>query len=76
LKEPKAELMKTILICAATLGLLSRPAVAAEPLASRARSALEKATAFLRSISTEGGYLWRYSEDLQERWGENKATAS
>ncbi|MBI2946068.1 MAG: hypothetical protein HYY23_00340 [Verrucomicrobia bacterium] len=68
--------MKTILICAATLGLLSRPAVAAEPLASRARSALEKATAFLRSISTEGGYLWRYSEDLQERWGENKATAS
>lgn len=30
----------------------------------------------MRSISTEGGFLWRYSEDLQERWGENKATPS
>lgn len=39
-----------------------------------ARIAMEKATAYMRSISTEGGYLWRYSEDLKERSGENKAT--
>jgi PelA/Pel-15E family pectate lyase len=37
---------------------------------------MEKATAFMRSISTEGGYLWRYSPDLKERAGENVATPS
>jgi PelA/Pel-15E family pectate lyase len=68
--------MKTILTCAATFGLLNGSAEAAEPLSSRAHSALDKAAAFMRSLSTEGGYLWRYSEDLQERWGENKATLS
>lgn len=68
--------MKSILILAAMVGLISASAIAAEPLATRTRTALEKATAFMRSISTEGGYLWRYSEDLQERWGENKATPS
>lgn len=35
---------------------------------------MEKAAAFMRSISTEGGYLWRYSPDLEERAGENPAT--
>lgn len=35
---------------------------------------MEKATAFMRSISTEGGYLWRYSPDLKERAGENAAS--
>lgn len=39
-----------------------------------ARDALRKATRFLRSLATEGGYLWWYSEDLRERAGENRAT--
>ena len=30
----------------------------------------------MRSIATEGGYLWRYSLDLKERAGEAKATAT
>ncbi len=30
----------------------------------------------MRSISTEGGYLWKYSLDLTERAGEAKATAT
>ncbi len=47
-----------------------------DPLAREARAALERAAAFYRSISTHGGYLWRYSEDLQDRWGEGKATAT
>jgi len=52
-------------------------ALAAEPgLLTGARAALEKATTYLRSISTEGGYLWRYSLDLQQRAGETKATAT
>jgi hypothetical protein len=45
-------------------------------LTARARRALEKSTAYLRSISAGGGYLWRYSADLKERAGERKATAT
>ena len=47
---------------------------AEQPLDTEARAALERATTFYRSISTRGGYLWWYSEDLKERAGENKAT--
>jgi PelA/Pel-15E family pectate lyase len=57
--------------------LVAPAAFAAEadfPLQTHA--ALQKATAYLRSISTEGGYLWRYSLDLQQRAGESKATAT
>lgn len=43
-------------------------------LADEARVAMARATAFMRSIATEGGYLWRYSPDLADRAGENKAT--
>jgi PelA/Pel-15E family pectate lyase len=49
---------------------------AAAPLVTEARVTMEKATAFMRSIATEGGYLWRYSPDLKERAGEEKATAT
>lgn len=36
--------------------------------------AAHKATEFYRNrVSTEGGYLWRYSSDLSMRQGENKA---
>jgi PelA/Pel-15E family pectate lyase len=45
-----------------------------DALARDARATLEKATTFMRSIATEGGYLWRYSPDLKERAGENVAT--
>ncbi len=47
---------------------------ASSPSATEARTALRKATEFLSSISTEGGYLWRYSEDLRARRGEGDAT--
>src|SRR4051812_44646109 len=49
---------------------------AADSLPDRARAGLAKASAYLRSIATEGGYLWWYSEDLRERRGEEKATAT
>jgi PelA/Pel-15E family pectate lyase len=55
----------TILFCAATC--------TAAPLAEEARGALHRATAYMQSISTRGGYLWWYSEDLRERAGESKA---
>ncbi len=45
-------------------------------LPGKALAALEKATGYMRSIATEGGYLWKYSLDLKERAGETKATAT
>ncbi len=57
---------------------LTSPVATAAELSEeeKVRGALLKATEYLTSISTEGGYLWRYSEDLSERYGESKATAS
>lgn len=42
----------------------------------QALAAMQKSTAYMRSIATEGGYLWRYSTDLTERAGENVATST
>lgn len=60
------------------MGLLSGSAAASEPtLKGRATESLHRATEFFRSkIATEGGYLWRYSEDLTVREGEGDATAT
>lgn len=45
-----------------------------EALRPRALWALRHAVVFFRTqVSTEGGYLWRYSEDLQRREGEGIA---
>jgi hypothetical protein len=52
-------------------------AIDESPLREQAAAALKKATEFFRrEVSTEGGYLWRYSEDLSRREGEGKATAT
>ena len=45
---------------------------AADKLADQAQDAMRKSTAFLRSISTQGGYVGIYSLDLKERYGEAK----
>jgi hypothetical protein len=58
------------------MGLLPGSVSANEAtLKEQAAKALRRATAFFRTqVSTEGGYLWRYSEDLARREGEGKAT--
>lgn len=43
-----------------------------DALADQARRSLEKATEFLGSISTNGGYVGIYSIDLKQRFGESK----
>jgi hypothetical protein len=44
-------------------------------LKDRAANAMRRASDFFRTkVSTEGGYLWRYSEDLSLREGEGTAT--
>lgn len=63
------------LACLALIPASLVPA-AEEPLRERALSAMARSTAFMRSIATEGGFLWRYSPDLRERAGENEATPS
>src|SRR5690349_10603108 len=70
--------MKSVRTHAGIVTLLLSSAIAShgadDALARDARAAMEKATVFMRSIATEGGYLWRYSPDLQQRAGENEAT--
>jgi len=58
---------------AATVCLASA-AAPAEDLREQALAAMRKGAAYFRSISTHGGYLWDYSADLTERWGEGRAT--
>lgn len=55
--------------------LISLPATA-DPLREQALASLSKSISFCHSISTQGGYLWRYSPDLSQRFGEGKATAT
>src|SRR5262249_22972099 len=46
-------------------------------LREQAQKALRKAAQYFRTqVATEGGYLWRYSDDLKRREGERKATAT
>ena len=49
----------------------------AEDFRDQAAGALRRAADYYRTeVATEGGFLWRYSEDLSHREGENVATAS
>jgi PelA/Pel-15E family pectate lyase len=67
----------THLMAALLAMTLATPACGAEDLAARARQSLERGVEFFTTkVATRGGYLWWYSEDLQERWGETQATAS
>ena len=54
------------------------PAFAQEPpLREEADKALRRsAEFFLQKVASHGGYLWRYSADLQRREGEGRADAS
>jgi PelA/Pel-15E family pectate lyase len=56
-----------VLACSATAGETA--------LQEQAAGAMRRAAEFFRTrVSTEGGYLWRYSEDLSLREGEGTAT--
>lgn len=51
------------------------PQASPDKLREEARAALRKAVEYFRAhVATEGGYLWRYSEDLSLREGESQAT--
>lgn len=67
-------MFKSFSIILLALSILS--ASAAELTRDTAAAAMKKAGAFFRAkVAAHGGYLWRYSEDLALREGENKADA-
>jgi len=46
-------------------------------LRTHASEAMEKAARyFVSRVAAHGGYLWTYSEDLKQRWGEGRASES
>ena len=51
-------------------------AVAAAPAPEIVRQSLRRAVAYLRSIATDGGYVWVYSPDLSRRAGESITDAN
>ncbi len=68
--------LRASLACAA---IFLATSVVADDAALRREAAagLKKACRFFNeTVSTEGGYLWRYSEDLAVREGEGKANAT
>jgi len=67
---------KLVVVGIVIMGLLPLSVNAAEAaLKDKCATAMRRAADFFRTqISTEGGYLWRYSEDLSLREGEGTAT--
>ena len=55
----------------------SEPVAAGAPTAAEALAAMNRATDFMmNTVSTKGGFVDRYTEDLSERWGEVPARNS
>jgi hypothetical protein len=71
-------MIRRIALAALALLGLSESVRADEPgLREQASAGLRKAVAYHRkNVATQGGYLWRYSDDLARREGEGKATAT
>ncbi|GMU21987.1 MAG: hypothetical protein AMXMBFR13_20750 [Phycisphaerae bacterium] len=72
-------MQRSIVVLCGWYGAILVTAVQAEDpsLPDQSVQAMHRATEFFRSrVSTEGGYLWRYSEDLSRREGEGKASAT
>ncbi len=67
-----AKFMMRIFIALSLLGASVQVVYADEALADEARRSLEKATEYLVSISTNGGYVGIYSLDMKQRFGESK----
>src|SRR5262249_20704541 len=65
------------LVCSLSFFITSAALAQQAPTRDEAAKALQRAVTFFREkVSAEGGYLWRYSEDLSLREGEEKATAT
>ena len=65
-------------VCVFVTAFTAQQGRTAEPLSpEEARIAMKRAVTFFREqVSADGAYLWRYSEDLKLREGENTATGT
>jgi len=69
--------ISSLVLCSAALLLASVAHAQQPPTRDEASAALKRAVTFFRDkVSAEGGYLWRYSDDLALREGENVATVT
>lgn len=65
----------TTLVCTAVVCLGGTEAARAADLSAETRSALRRAIQFYHGrVAAHGGYVYHYSLDLQQRWGEGSAT--
>jgi len=66
---------KSPIVVMMLLSLSASAAHAQTVTVNEATTALKRASRFMREkVATHGGYLWQYSIDLTDRWGEGKAT--
>jgi PelA/Pel-15E family pectate lyase len=74
---PRLKVLALALLLTSALGEGSLRAQPVDPaLRDEALQALKKAAAFYRGqVARHGGYVYYYSLDLKERWGEGKASA-
>ena len=73
----RLRIYSSILLSSLCVWLSTEQGVSAEITPADAKQAMKKATHFFTSdVATDGGYLWRYSEDLSLREGEGPATNS
>jgi len=75
---PRLQKISTLFLLTAciALGAITSQASADEPtLAVAARATIQKAAEFYRNeVASHGGYVYFYSLDLKQRWGEGVAT--
>ena len=71
-----SNLVRTMLLAVALLTAMQGDWLAAEETeASAVRAAMRKAATYYREqVATHGGYVYYYSSDLTQRWGEGAAT--
>ena len=68
------KLIKTLLTVSSFVFLASTIMAQEKDLVEKAKEAMLNATRYMaEKVSTNGGYLWKYTADLSRRWGELEA---
>jgi PelA/Pel-15E family pectate lyase len=72
---PGSIIVSLLLVAPVVLASSGRGDVASGPLREQALAALKQAATFYRTrVASHGGYVYYYTEDLQQRWGEGEAS--
>lgn len=68
-------LLRVLPLLIASYTIISSGLVAADSLTARVRKTMRTAAEYYRTqVANHGGYVYHYSTDLQQRWGEGAAT--